>query len=131
MLNISLQQKMMMKLSPQQVQYLKMLQLPTLALEQKIKAELEINPLLEEGYEEEQEVAQEEPTTEESADGAAEEKDQETKESDEDKYSIEDYMNDENSGYKARETRDDEEKDEISQPDSIPLYHRLLEQFML
>ena len=48
MLNISLQQKMMMKLSPQQVQYLKMLQLPTLALEQKIKAELEVNPLLEE-----------------------------------------------------------------------------------
>ena len=56
MLNISLQHKMMMKLSPQQVQYLKMLQLPTLALEQKIKAELEMNPLLEEGYEEELEA---------------------------------------------------------------------------
>ena len=55
MLNISLQHKMMMKLSPQQVQYLKMLQLPTLALEQKIKAELEMNPLLEEGFEEETE----------------------------------------------------------------------------
>lgn len=58
MLNISLQHKMMMKLSPQQVQYLKMLQLPTLALEQKIKAELEMNPLLEEGYEEELEAQQ-------------------------------------------------------------------------
>jgi DNA-directed RNA polymerase specialized sigma54-like protein len=53
MLNLSLQHKMMMKLSPQQVQYLKMLQLPTLALEQKIKQELEMNPLLEEGMEEE------------------------------------------------------------------------------
>jgi RNA polymerase sigma-54 factor len=52
MLNLSLQQKLMMKLSPQQVQYLKMLQLPTLALEQKIKAELEMNPLLEEGFDE-------------------------------------------------------------------------------
>ena len=59
MLNISLQHKMMMKLSPQQVQYLKMLQLPTLALEQKIKAELEMNPLLEEGFEEEMELTQE------------------------------------------------------------------------
>jgi RNA polymerase sigma-54 factor len=131
MLNISLQQKMMMKLSPQQVQYLKMLQLPTLALEQKIKAELELNPLLEEGYEEELEVTQEEPSKDESADGAAEEKAEEKKESEEDKYTIEDYMNDDNSGYKARETHDDEEKEDFPQPDSIPLYHRLLEQFLL
>ena len=55
MLSLSLQLKMVMKLSPQQVQYLKMLQLPTLALEQKIKAELEMNPLLEEGLDEEME----------------------------------------------------------------------------
>ena len=61
MLNLSLQHKMLMKLSPQQVQYLKMLQLPTLALEQKIKAELEMNPQLEEGFEEEVETVQEEP----------------------------------------------------------------------
>jgi RNA polymerase sigma-54 factor len=61
MLNISLQHKMMMKLSPQQVQYLKMLQLPTLALEQKIKAELEMNPLLEEGFDEEQDAASRNP----------------------------------------------------------------------
>lgn len=131
MLNISLQQKMMMKLSPQQVQYLKMLQLPTLALEQKIKAELELNPLLEEGYEEELEVLQEEPAKDEAVDAAAEEKQEEPKESDEDKFTIEDFMNDENSGYKAREAPDDEEKDDIPQPDTIPLYHKLLEQFAL
>ncbi len=131
MLNISLQQKMMMKLSPQQVQYLKMLQLPTLALEQKIKAELEMNPLLEEGFEEEVEVAQEEPTKDESADGAAEEKVEEVKEPEEDKYSIEDYINEENFGYKAREVRDEEEKEDFPQSESVPLYHRLLEQFTL
>jgi len=131
MLNISLQQKMMMKLSPQQVQYLKMLQLPTLALEQKIKAELEMNPLLEEGYEEEVEVLQEEPTKEESADGDAQEKKEEAKEAEEDKYTIEDYMNDDNSGYKAREVRDDEEKEDFPQPDAVPMYHRLLEQLHL
>ena len=76
MLSLSLQLKMVMKLSPQQVQYLKMLQLPTLALEQKIKAELEMNPLLEEGLDEEMELTQdnEEPVKEEVSadDGVAE-----------------------------------------------------------
>jgi RNA polymerase sigma-54 factor len=119
---------MMMRLSPQQVQYLKMLQLPTLALEQKIKAELEMNPLLEEGFEEELEPAQqdddprvEEPTAEEAA----------TKESAEDSYSIDDYMNDDLSGYKAPDIFDSEEKDELPIPDSVPLYHGLLTQFNL
>ena len=126
MLNISLQQRMMMKLSPQQVQYLKMLQLPTLALEQKIKAELEMNPLLEEGYDGETEE-QQEPTAEESPETTptAEEK------SKEDDYTIDDYMNDELSGHKTREPFDNEERDEIPIPDAVPLYHRLLEQFTL
>ncbi len=131
MLNISLQHKMLMKLSPQQVQYLKMLQLPTLALEQKIKAELEMNPLLEEGFDEEQ-AEQEEPTTEETAaDEAAAEKAEEAKESEEDSYSIDDFMNDDSSGYKAKESFDNEEKDELPVADSIPLHHGLLQQFSL
>jgi RNA polymerase sigma-54 factor len=126
MLNISLQQKMLMKLSPQQVQYLKMLQLPTLALEQKIKAELEMNPLLEEGYEEEMEATQdqEEPTAETEAAEA------EKKEKEED-YTLDDYLNDDISGYKTSESYDGEERDEMPIPDSIPLYHRMLEQFNL
>ena len=37
------------RLSPQQIQYIKLLQLPTIALEQRIKEELETNPVLEEG----------------------------------------------------------------------------------
>jgi RNA polymerase sigma-54 factor len=132
MLNLSLQHKMLMKLSPQQVQYLKMLQLPTLALEQKIKAELELNPLLEEGFEEEMEVEQSqdetapEPATPEE--GKAEEP---AKEAEEDKYSIEDFMNDEQTGHKAREPFDNEEKDEFPIPEAIPLIQRLLEQFSL
>lgn len=126
MLNLSLQHKMLMKLSPQQVQYLKMLQLPTLALEQKIKAELELNPLLEEGYDEEQETVQEEP---EPAEPAAEEQPKETPE--EDKYTIEDYMNDDLSGYKARESFDDEDREDMPLADVVPLYHRLMEQVHL
>ncbi|RMF53856.1 MAG: RNA polymerase sigma-54 factor, partial [Bacteroidetes bacterium] len=49
MLNLQQKQTLQQKLSPQQIQYIKLLQLPTLALEQRIKAELEANPLLEEG----------------------------------------------------------------------------------
>ncbi len=42
-------QKLLQKLSPQQIQLMKLLQLPTIALEQRIKEEMEINPALEEG----------------------------------------------------------------------------------
>ncbi len=129
MLNISLQHKMMMKLSPQQVQYLKMLQLPTLALEQKIKAELEMNPLLEEGLDEELEQQLEEPAKDENAEDTTEAEDHEAK--DEDTYTLDDFMNDDSSGYKARESFDGEEREEIPIADSVPLYHRLLEQFTL
>lgn len=49
MLKQSLTQKQIQKLSPQQIQLMKLLQVPTLALDQRIKEELEINPALEEG----------------------------------------------------------------------------------
>ena len=41
-------QKMLQKLSPQQIQMIKLLELPTLQLEQRIKQEIEENPVLEE-----------------------------------------------------------------------------------
>lgn len=56
MLKTSLQQRLQQRLSPQQIQYIKLLQLPTLAFEQRVAAELEQNPALEEGPEEEQEL---------------------------------------------------------------------------
>jgi RNA polymerase sigma-54 factor len=52
MLNQSLQQKLLQKLSPQQIQMIKLLEVPTLQIEQRIKKELEENPALEEGPEE-------------------------------------------------------------------------------
>lgn len=132
MLNLSLQHKMMMKLSPQQVQYLKMLQLPTLALEQKIKAELEMNPLLEEGIEDELELVeqQQEPEKEEATTEATAERTEEPAKSDEE-YSIDDFIKDEYTGYKAPEAFDNEEKEEMPMADTVPLYHHLLEQFNL
>ncbi len=53
MLKQQLSQKLSQKLSPQQIQLMKLIQLPTLAFEQKIKQELEENPALESGKEEE------------------------------------------------------------------------------
>ena len=52
MLKLSLQQKLLQKLSPQQIQLMKLLQIPTIGLEQRIKEELEMNPALEEGPDE-------------------------------------------------------------------------------
>lgn len=48
MLKQNLSQKMLQKLSPQQIQLMKLLQIPTATLEQRIKEELEANPALEE-----------------------------------------------------------------------------------
>lgn len=51
MLKQQLNQKLLQKLSPQQIQLMKLIQLPTLAFEQRIKEELESNPALDEGKE--------------------------------------------------------------------------------
>ena len=51
MLKQSLHQKLLQKLSPQQIQLMKLLQVPTVELEQRIKEEIESNPALEEGKE--------------------------------------------------------------------------------
>ncbi|MEO9965870.1 MAG: RNA polymerase factor sigma-54 [Reichenbachiella sp.] len=85
MQNLSLIQTLGQKLSPQQIQFIKLLQVPTAELEARIKEELEVNPALEEGKEEAEDQAEEE--TEE----ASEELD------------IEDYLNeDDYAGYKMQ-----------------------------
>ena len=51
MLKQQLQQKLQQKLSPAQIQAVKILEIPTLELEERIRQELEENPALEEGAE--------------------------------------------------------------------------------
>ncbi|MDH3321840.1 MAG: RNA polymerase factor sigma-54 [Flavobacteriaceae bacterium] len=51
MLKQSLHQKLQQKLSPQQIQLMKLIQLPTQAFEQKLSQEIEENPALESGKE--------------------------------------------------------------------------------
>ncbi|MGQ9621364.1 MAG: RNA polymerase factor sigma-54 [Bacteroidales bacterium] len=55
MLKQKLEQKLLQKLSPQQIQMIKLLEVPAIQMEQRIKKELEENPALEEGTEEEDE----------------------------------------------------------------------------
>ena len=56
MLIQSLQQKLLQKLSPQQIQLMKLIQLPTQAFEQRLKQELEENPALDSGKEKNDEL---------------------------------------------------------------------------
>ncbi len=51
MLRYGQHQTLQQKLTPQQIQYLKLLQVPIVQLETKLKEELEQNPFLEEGLE--------------------------------------------------------------------------------
>lgn len=78
---LSLQQKLLQKLSPQQIQVIKLLEIPTVQLEQRIKKELEENPVLE--------LADDSPSEETEG-----QEDQATAESDSDEFSLEDYMDD-------------------------------------
>ncbi len=77
-LSQSLQQKLLQKLSPQQIQLMKLLQVPTANLEERIKEELEENPALEmdeEGKDDEFSEDQQdnyEEQTDESMDGSEE-----------------------------------------------------------
>ena len=91
MLKQSLQQKLGLKINPLQIQLIKLLELPAYQLEQRIKEELEQNPLLEEG--------QEESETEEAAAEPEEEHFEEFEENEDernrdDDFSLEDYMGD-------------------------------------
>lgn len=82
MLKQRLSQKLSQKLSPQQIQLMKLIQLPTLAFEQKIQQELEENPALESGKDHEEQY-------EESDSGQDEER--EIIETD---FDVDDYLSD-------------------------------------
>lgn len=71
MLKQILTQKLLQRLSPQQIQLMKLMQLPTVAMEQRIKEEMETNPALEEGADDdlEETLSQEEENEETLKDG--------------------------------------------------------------
>jgi len=100
MLKQTLSQKLLQKLSPQQIQLMKLLQVPTMELEQRIKEEIEENPALEEGKEEVDEFADDYDDS-----GDVTEAEQE--------FDINDYLDDDLPQYKtsvSNKGRDDDEK---------------------
>ncbi len=97
MQKLNLQQSLSQKLSPQQIQFIKLLQIPTVELEARIEEELESNPALEEGREENNDEFDEYGSSEE--DYGADEYDNDSTED----INIEDYVNrDDISGYKMQ-----------------------------
>ena len=105
MLKQRLQFKLSQKLSPQQIQLMKLIQLPTQAFEQRLKQELEENPALESGKEELENI------DDEFADDF-EENDNETIEAED--INIDDYLSDDEiPDYRTQANNyssDDEEK---------------------
>ncbi len=59
MQKLSLNQSLQQRLSPQQIQFIKLLQIPSAELDQRIEEELEVNPALEEGMDKEERVKDE------------------------------------------------------------------------
>lgn len=93
MLKQNLQQKLGLKINPLQIQLIKLLELPTYQLEQRIKEELESNPLLEEGEEKlEPEVDIKEDGEEIDFDEASGE--EEDYDASDDEFSLDDYISD-------------------------------------
>ena len=93
MLKQGLFQKLQQKLSPQQIQLMKLLQVPTAELEQRIKQEIEENPALEEGEDgADEEMPTEEQAIAENEDGGGEGEDQGA--DDRDEIDLSDYFPD-------------------------------------
>jgi RNA polymerase sigma-54 factor len=102
MLTLSQKLSQQQKLSPQQIQYQKLLQLNTLALEQRIKTELEINPILEELTDGDSDVQEHESET-------SEDEISEYADYDKEEFDLEDFMNDyEHESEKLNRSNDEE-----------------------
>jgi RNA polymerase sigma-54 factor len=107
MLKQRLQQKLLQKLSPQQIQMIKLLEVPTLQIDQRIKKELEENPALEEGPEDDDNIQDEE-----SDDEQFDEKDK-----DDEEFTLDDYIEEDDiPEYRLQSnnySKDDEKRSEI------------------
>ncbi|MFD1631452.1 RNA polymerase factor sigma-54 [Pseudopedobacter beijingensis] len=106
MLKQNLQQKLLQKLSPQQIQFIKLLQVPTVALDTRIKEELEENPALEDiSLTDMNEVVEDYPDKDPDDDFTPDENGD-----DFDDFNVEDYLQDDNlNDFSNRYDNDDED----------------------
>ena len=109
MLNQKLQLKLSQKLSPQQIQLMKLIQLTTAELEQKVKNEIEENPALEHGSE--------------SLDTDSNDFDSEIQSED---VNVDDYLSDENDDFSQNFYSTNEENNNF-QTKSSPSFHQYLD----
>ena len=122
MQKLNLSQTLSQKLSPQQIQFIKLLQVPTAELDARIEEELEINPALEEGKDEEQDKSQEEDFEDSYEDDLGR---------DDHELNLDDYLDDEYSGYKMQgdgNYNPDEEDREIPISSQSSLHEQLISQ---
>lgn len=108
MLRQNLQQKLLQKLSPQQIQFIKLLQVPTVSLDTRIKEELEENPALEDLSLANMNEPEEEYPDHDPDDNFNTEESQEVV----DEFNVDDYLQDDNIndyGSKYEQNGDDED----------------------
>lgn len=132
MLNQKLQQKLLQKLSPQQIMLMKLLQIPTMALEQRIKQEIEENPALEELSDAEENTQPEEI---EASDEDADEPNPEDINDPDEEFDISDYMDDDEyiPSYKTvtNNTSSDDEQKQVPFVSGTTFHEFLLSQLGL
>src|SRR5437764_9271825 len=114
-LSQNLQQKLLQKLSPQQIQLMKLLQVPTVHLEERIKEELEENPALETGEDGHEDNFEE---TKEDFETPEDEYDKDGSEDEYGNIDISEYVNDGDDDVGDYKLRDDNYPDEEAK--SIP-----------
>ncbi len=119
MQKLGLIQTLSQKLSPQQIQFIKLLQIPTLELATRIEEELETNPALEEGADDQpDEPVEQTDDFEEKANTSEED------------INFEDYLHDDYSGYKMQGdgNNPDEEDREMPIATTTSLNEQLIDQ---
>ncbi|WP_035676612.1 RNA polymerase factor sigma-54 [Flavobacterium limnosediminis] len=117
MLKQNLQFKLSQKLSPQQIQLMKLIQLPTQAFEQRLKEELVENPALESGKEESLETDEYE-----AEDNFDDYDDFDNEKIDADEINIDEYLsNDETPDYKLQANNYSDDDEDRSLPFAAPV----------
>lgn len=121
MLKITQSQRLLQKLSPQQIQFIKLLQVPTANLEEAIEHELEVNPALE--------IDPQTNTTEDPYEFSNDTEQEGSNEGSDDSDDISDYLRDENdsmSDYHVNENGDDDDDDRESPVRQESTFHDYL-----
>jgi RNA polymerase sigma-54 factor len=129
MQKLSLNQSLQQRLSPQQIQFIKLLQIPTFELSTRIEEELEINPALEEGMDMDSEMADRD--KEDYADEYADDYNEFEEFGDTRDIDIDAYLQNEEAGYKMQGDgpgSNDDDRDPLPIAMRMSLTEHLLQQ---